>query len=255
MNKAEKPEFEKQVRSIETMSKDKSTDKCTCADGVRGKGCFDYHSPAPKDKGVKPKFESKQFISVDFLGGEAIEVISKADHKAALKAKEDEIKMHSDMRRDNLDAHIECERNRIAEIGKLHEQLKDKDAEIASQNRKIEWLQDQVKELEENLFKCQGFLLEVDKKLATYDSGMAQNNAVQHIAKENRKLRDDLYESEKKFEQDRHEIMLSNCAYLEQIQDLRKKLDKAREVLNWYARNTLTKCSKSKAESALKEIE
>jgi chromosome segregation ATPase len=107
-----------------------------------------------------------------------------------LKDKEEEIKMHSDLRRDNLDVHIECERNRIAEIGKLHDQLKDKDAEIellkkdifimppievekrmkqelelatdyisriekdikdkdaeiASQNRKIEWLQDQVKD-------------------------------------------------------------------------------------------------------------
>jgi hypothetical protein len=32
---------------------------------------------------------------------------------------------------------------------------------------------------------------------------MAQNNAVQHIAKENRKLRDDLYESEKKLDKAR----------------------------------------------------
>jgi hypothetical protein len=100
-----------------------------------------------------------------------------SDIEPVLKENE-ELQAHKDRTLDG-----DCQ---VCDYDSFHRLLKDKDAEIASQNRKIEWLQDQVKELEENLFKCQGFLLEADKKLAAYDSGMAQNNAVQHIAKESR---------------------------------------------------------------------
>jgi hypothetical protein len=168
------------------MSKAKRTDKCTCADGVRGKGCFDYHgSTAPKDKGVK-RYDLGQVVSIgtdkDFCKTEMVGVtegkyVLYSDIEPVLKENE-ELQAHKD---GTLDG--DCQ---VCDYDSFHRLLKDKDAEIASQNRKIEWLQDQVKELEENLFKCQGFLLEADKKLAAYDSGMAQNNAVQHIAKESR---------------------------------------------------------------------
>jgi regulator of replication initiation timing len=120
-------------------------------------------------------------------------------------------------------------------IREMEREIKDKDAMIASQNRKIEWLQDQVKE---------------------YESGMAQNNAVQHIARENEELRkkcrnldevlgsldvrdpnacDALLNVQLQNQKFIHELKLENKALRDMYDgtqtvntELRKKLDKAR---------------------------
>jgi hypothetical protein len=140
-----------------------------CEHGVEGNCLTCYNeriNPAPKDKGVKRYIHT----SVYHYEKDDGDWVKWADHEAALKAKDE-----------------------------------------------------QIKQLEENLFKCQGFLLEADKKLAEYDSGMAQNNAVQHIAMEN--------------------------------EELRKKLDKARDGLKEIETLTDSSTIKHLAESTLKEIE